>query len=450
MKTKIFIAFLIVILCSLLTSLIFELLIIEDFDDYVKGVKEDQFYWVLASIEGSYSNGWDKKALSEPIHWAMMLGLDIKVLDSEGREVISSKEVMDSLSGTMQQRMKGLLHIHMAEGEYDKYPLFYNGKNIGTLLSRPFQKDILREKESIFKKRARNFVIISFIIAGTGSLVIAMLLSRYLSKPLTELKSAAESITRGNFDVSLKLKTKDDVGKLSESFHIMVESLKKEEKLRKHLMSNIAHELRTPLTIAKSNIEAIEDGIISPEKGIYNLKGEIERLIRLVNGIEDLTTAEASFFVRGSMEEFNLKDFLIDMIDELMPAFKEKDLQISILKNEDIRVFSDIEKLEKIVRNIISNSLKFTEKGGIWIDYGIVENYFYIEIKDSGIGISEKEIPLIFDRFYRAEGVKAPGLGLGLAIVKELVDIMGGKIEVRSEVGKGSIFRVYLPREIKK
>ncbi|MEW6739531.1 MAG: HAMP domain-containing sensor histidine kinase [Nitrospirota bacterium] len=447
MKTKIFLAFIIVILAALLSNFIFEWLIIKDFDNYVNGVKEDQFYWILASVEGSYSDGkWDTKALSESIHWAMMLGLDIKVLNADGHEVISSMEVMDSLSDTMKRRMKALFHMHMTEGKYEEYPLYIEGKNIGKLLSRPFEKDVIKEKEAVFRMRSRNFILVSFLIAGGGSLVIALFFSRYLSKPLTDLKTAAESIAKGDFNVTITPKTGDEVGRLSESFNIMAESLRKEEELRKRLMSNIAHELRTPLTITKSHIEAIEDGVIESGKGLENIKGEINRLIRLIKGIEDITTAETSFFTKGEVAEVNLKEFISELSEELRPAFKEKRLDITIAKEDDLMVVTDIEKLEKIIRNIISNSLKFTEKGGVWIDYGTEESDFYIEIRDSGRGIPENEMPHIFDRFYRIEGSRTAGLGLGLAIVKELVNVMGGKIEVESKVNEGTTFRIYLPR----
>lgn len=447
MKTKIFLAFIVVIFAALLSNFIFEWLIIKDFNNYVNGVKEDQFYWILASVEGGYSDGkWDTKALSESIHWAMMLGLDIKVLDEKGNEVISSHQVMDSLSDAMKQRMERLFHIHKQEGKYETYPLYMRGKKIGILLSRPFEKDILKEKEFIFRKRAKNFILVSFLIAGCGSLVIALFFSQYLSKPITNLKSAAESIAKGDFNVKITTTTADEIGKLSKSFNIMAESLQKEEQLRKHLMSNIAHELRTPLTIIKTHIEAMEDRIIEDtQKGLENIKSEVNRLIKLVKGIEDIATAEASFFTKGELTEVNIKEFLSELSEGIRPTFKEKGLEIILDAKKDLTITTDTEKLEKIVRNILSNSLKFTEKGGVWINYGISENNFYIEIKDSGKGIPENEIPLIFNRFYRIEGSGTGGIGLGLAIVKELVNVMGGKVEVESKVNEGTTFKVYLP-----
>ena len=456
MKTKIFLAFIAIILAALLSNFIFEWLIIRDFDNYVNGVREDQFYWILASVEGSYSDGkWNKGSLSESIHWAMMLGLNLKVLDNAGKEIISSHEVMESLSESMKRRMDEHFHIHTheADGKFIDYPLYAKGKKIGALLSQPFQKQEIQEKESIFKKRTKNFLYVSFLIAGGGSLLIAFLLSRYLSKPIMDLKMAAEKIAGGDFLVRTSASSHDEIGKLSAAFNKMAESLQREEELRKHLFSNIAHELRTPLTILKTHADAVADGVIDREKGLENIKNEIDRLIKLVKGIEDITMAEASFFVKGETAEINLGEFLSGICDEMLPAFKQKGLDIKMLRADDLFISTDIEKLERITRNIISNSLKFTEKGGVSIDYGTEGEMFFIEITDSGRGIPDNEIPLIFNRFYKGANYPIPlltsggeeGVGLGLAIVKELVEVMAGRVEVKSILDEGTTFRVSLP-----
>ncbi|NCO83576.1 MAG: HAMP domain-containing histidine kinase [Nitrospirae bacterium] len=458
MKTKIFLAFIAIILAALLSNFIFKWLIIRDFDNYVNGVREDQFYWTLASVEGSYSDGkWNKGSLSESIHWAMMLGLNVKVLDNAGKEIISSHDVMESLPESMKRRMDEHFHVHAheAEGKFTDYPLYAKGKKIGTLLSQPFQKQEIKEKESIFKKRTKNFLYVSLLIAGGGSLLIAFLLSRYLSKPIMDLKKAAEKIAGGDFKARTSAASHDEIGKLSAAFNKMAESLQREEELRKHLFSNVAHELRTPLTILKTQAEAISDGVIEREKGLENIKNEIDRLIRLVKGIEDITIAEASFFTNGEMAEINLREFFMGICDEMLPAFKQKGLDIKILRADGLFISTDIEKLERITRNIISNSLKFTEKGGVSIDYGTEGEMFFIEIRDSGRGMPEGELPLIFDRFYRGGNITPSvppllkgdegGLGLGLAIVKELVEVMAGRVEVKSTIDKGATFRVFLP-----
>ncbi|MCC6346972.1 MAG: HAMP domain-containing histidine kinase [Nitrospirales bacterium] len=446
MKTKIFLAFITVITAALFSNFVFHWLIIKDFDNYVKGIKEDQLYWILASVEGSYNGGrWEKASLSETIHWAMMIGLDIRIVDTNGREALSSQDVLDSLSGAMMKRMHDLFHIQRTEGPFEKHPLYLKGRQVGTLLTRPFQKEALQEKERIFKERARDFINISLLIAGGGGLLIALLFSQYLTKPLTLLKDAAEKITKGDFSIRIRPRSRDEVGELSESFNRMAASLQKEESLRTHLMSNIAHELRTPLTIMKTHSEAVMDGVIGDcGKEMRNIHTEIERLIRLVKGIEDITTAEASFFAKGEEAEIDLGEFLAGIAGEMQPLFREKGLSLTAATGDTILVVADVEKLERIVRNILSNALKYTEKGGVRIGCGKQEDDFFVEVYDSGRGIPEQEIPLIFNRFYRAEGSKNSGLGLGLSIVKELVEVMGGRIDVQSRPGEGSCFRVYL------
>lgn len=446
MRTKIFLAFIIVIFSALLSNFIFEYLIIKDFDNYTESVKEDQYRWVMASIEGNYSDrGWDRDMLSESIHWGMMLGLDIKVLDASGQEIIASHESMASLSDTMKQRMEELFHVHKTEGEFKEHAVIIKGEKVGTVLVRPFQKELLKEKEIAFKNRAQYFLYMSILIVGVGLILMASLFSRYLSRPITDLKTAAEKIAKGDFDVRINPLSTDEVGMLSESFNSMAGSLKKEEELRKHLMSNVAHELRTPLTIMKTQIEALTDGVVSTEEGIENIRSENERLIRLVEGIEDITAAEASFLGKVEETSINLKVFLSGLIREMHPAFEGKGVKIELIRGDDLFVVSDVGKLEKIIRNIISNALKFTEKGGVWVDYGISENDFFVEIRDSGRGIPEEELPLIFDRYYRLERTKSGGLGLGLAIVKELITVLGGRIEVKSVLGAGTTFEIFIP-----
>lgn len=448
MKTKIFFAFVLIIFISLLINFVFEKLILHDFDNYINSVKADQFKWIAVSIEDSYQNGaWNKKALSESVHWAVMLGLHLNVLDPEGQEIMSSEDVIESLSHTMHQRMEELFHIDKIKNRFNDYPVYVENKKIGAIRYYYFDKKELKQQESIFKKRTANFLYITLLISGAGLMLLAVFITQFLSKPLIRLKDAAERIAKRDFTARTASISDDEIGKLSRTFNTMAESLEKEESLRKHLMSNIAHELRTPLTIVKTQAEAISDGIIDEKKGLENIKNEIEKVINLVKGIEDVTAAEAGFFAKAKETELNLKEFLGGLIDEVLVSFKKKGLYIKLAKQQDLVIVVDDEKLEKTVRNLLSNAYKFTEKGGVVIDYGAEKNNFFIEIKDTGSGIPESELPHIFDRFYRAGETQTAGLGLGLSIVKELVEVMLGKIEVKSKAGEGTSFIIYLPMD---
>ncbi|MBF0559154.1 MAG: HAMP domain-containing histidine kinase [Nitrospirae bacterium] len=448
MRTKLFLAFISIIFAALASTIVFESLILKDFDSYVHGVKEDQIYWIVASVEGGYRDGkWDEQILAESIHWAMMMGLDIKILDMQRNEIVHSHHVMASLSPEMKHRMEELFRLDKgSDCKYDEYPINSNGSRIGTLRACSFRKKELAEKEAIFEGRVRHFLYIYILIAGAGSLLIGLMFTQYLSKPIRLLKKASEKIASGDFAVTISADSSDEVSDLAKTFNKMAASLQKEEQLRKRLMSNIAHELRTPLTIMKTHAEAMADGIMTDtSKGTENITNEIERLIKLVKGIEDITAAEASFFTRGEAVEINLREFLSGIAGDLSPLFQARGLFINIMEKGDLTVSADVEKLERILRNIISNALKFTETGGVNIDYGIEKSRFFIEISDTGRGISENDLPHIFDRFYRSGERDAEGLGLGLAIVKELVDIMEGIISVKSTPGKGSTFSISLP-----
>jgi two-component system sensor histidine kinase BaeS len=448
MRTKLFLAFVVIILTALLSTIIFEFMIVKDFDNYVSGVREDQIHWITVSVEGGYKNGkWDSIKLSEPIHWAMMQGLDINIVDAQGTEVSPSHDYIHSLSPSMQQRMEELFHIHANTSQpYTDYPIYSEGRQIATLKARTFQKKTLAEKEAAFKDRVRYFLYFYLLIAGIGTILIGLFLSQYLSKPLRSLKKASEQVGERDFSVRISSVASDEVGDLSRTFDRMAESLQKEELLRNHLMSNIAHELRTPLTIMKTHVEAITDGIIKDSrKGLMSIGDEIEKLISLVKGIEDITAAEASFFSRGKAEEISLKAFLTGIMEDIIPSFIECGLTLQLLPENDLIVNVDTEKLERIIRNLLSNALKFTDKGGVTIDYGAANGKFMIVITDTGRGISGEDLPLIFNRFYRSADSGVEGLGLGLAIVKELVTVMGGNIEAGSRLGKGSVFKIVLP-----
>lgn len=448
MRTKLLFAFIVVIVIALISNLIFERLVMDDFDEYIKGTREDHLYWVLATIEGSYGDsGWNMNLLTEAVHWGMMLGFDIRVEDREGREVTTSRRVMDSLPSAMKRRMEAIVHSHSAEGEYEKYPLYVEGRELGTLYVRPLVREgPIRVKGAIFKERGRSFLLISFLFAGISAVGMAVFLSLYLSLPLRRLKLAAERVANGDFSIRVKPVSRDEIGGVAERFNYMAEALEKEELLRKRLTSNIAHELRTPLAVMRAQTEAMIDGVVETrEEGLENIRSEIEKLTRLVEGIEDLTKAEASFFSQGEYTRIDLKEFLRGLGSSMEPIFLEKGLQLTVAERDGMEVLADLDKLERILKNVISNALKYTERGGVLLNYGKDRKEYFVEVRDTGMGIHEDEIPKIFKRFYRGRGTPDKGVGIGLALVKELVDIMGGRIEVSSKVSEGTSIKIWLP-----
>lgn len=449
MRTKLFLAFIFIILLALLSNIVFERLIIEDFNDFISGTEEDHIYWIMATVEGSFKNGqWDSQLLGEALHWSMMLGLEAYVADMSGKRILSSTEVHDEMSPNMMKRMHSLLKLPSGIGEFNWYPLYVKGEEIGKLYVRPIEKlGLMPLREEMFRKRGREFLLISFLIAGGGALFLSVLFTMFLSNPIRRLTRSAEKIAEGDFSVSgqrAHKKIKDEIDRLTETFNYMAEALRREDALRKHLTSNIAHELRTPLTVIKGNLEAIEDGIISdPNIAMKNITSEIERLISLVEGIEDITRAEASFFKRGNMEEIRLKEFIESIAEGMKKIIEGKGLYLK-LDGPAMTVETYPEKLHIILKNLLTNAYKFTDTGGITIAWGKGQpesgGDFYIAVEDTGKGMGDRELSKIFDRFYK--GADSGGKGLGLAIVKELAEVIGGKVEVESALNKGTRFTI--------
>jgi len=449
MRTKLFLAFLFIIFLALFSNVIFEKLIIDDFNDFVLGHEEDNIYWLMASIEGSYQGkDWDMSMLKEALHWGMMLGLETYVEGNDAQRVLSSSDVLSKMNPNMMEKMTSFLNLSSSLGDFIWYPLYLKGDEIGKLYVRPIERlGTIPLKEEIFRDRGREFLIISFLIAGGGALLISIMFTIFLSKPIRRLTASAEKIANGDFSVNepvTRRKKKDELDKLTESFNYMAEALRREDALRKHLTSNIAHELRTPLTIIKGNLEALEDGVISdPKVVIDSIRTEIDRLVSLIEGIEDITRAEASFFKRGDQEEVDLQEFIQSVSGSVISMLNDKGLYLKT-DGPKLIVKANPEKLHIILKNLITNAFKYTDTGGITINWGKSDNEdregYFFTVSDSGKGIEEKDLPKVFDRFYK--GKDSEGKGLGLAIVKEIVDAMGGKIDIKSGHEQGVSIRV--------
>ncbi|MCI4626251.1 MAG: HAMP domain-containing histidine kinase [Candidatus Magnetoovum sp. WYHC-5] len=453
MRSKLFFAFILVILTALISNVVYKELIIDDFNDFISGDKEDRIYWIMASVEGSYdvnNQSWDMVHLKEVLHWGIMLGFESYVEDSSGMKIVASTEVLPSLKSTMYKRMSSMFELPNGVGGFAWYPLYVYGNEIGTLYARPLKRlGLMPAKEEEFRSRVERFLKTSFLIAGGGALVLAVLFAAYLSYPLRLLTKQAERLSQGDLTFAAQIKeTKkrlskktDEIVRLTGAFNYMIEALTRQDTLRRHLTSNITHELRTPLTIIKGNIEGIEDGIIEdPNTALRNIKTEVHRIIELLEGIEDITRAEASFFQKGKAVDIDLKEFIESIVETMNNLCIKKRLSIKTI-GRAMMVKTYPEKLHIVLKNLLSNAIKYTKEGEIiitWAEYST--EGFLISVKDTGRGIAEAELLKIFERFYKGEA--SSGKGLGLSIVKELVEVMDGEVEVQSVVNKGSVFTV--------
>ncbi len=301
-----------------------------------------------------------------------------------------------------------------------------------------------------FLNRIRNSLIFGGLIAIGISIILSFIFSRYIERPIVDLKEGVKRVSRGDFNFSIKKESDDEIGELVDDFNLMVKKLKNLEEIRKDLVSKITHEISTPLTGIAGFVEAIEDKII-PEneipKIVKTIKEEVERLTKLIDDLRNYSFIESINF-KLNFEDINLKEEIEYILEIIKNKYKDKNIKIEI-SLEQILIKGDKKRIKEIFINILDNAFKFSkENGTVYIKNYKDRNYAYVSIKDEGIGIDKEDLNKIFTKFYRGKNAElngTKGTGLGLLITKELVEAHKGKIEIKSEKDKGTEVIVSFP-----
>ena len=440
---KFFVLFLVVSVVALSSALIMREVMVQDFRGYLEGQVEDRAYWITTSLESTYEKYgvWANPEIIENTIWALMLGFDMRLHDTDGNFIIDTEGAANTLSPLVRKRIEAIseLRVRDTKDKYQPYALFYAGKEIG----RVELKFLRSKKEMTFITRSNRLLFLTLLALGGFAVLLSVIFSRRLTNPIHGLTEGVTAIAEGNLRSRVVMSGKDEISRLSAAFNRMAQALELQESLRKKLTSHIAHELRTPLSAIRGELEGMIDGFMPMDKDhLQSLYAEIGRLRSILEGIEELSQAEASSLTLNK-QIVELRPFLDNIVGRFFRIFQDKGVTIHLQCDDRLRVCADPDKLSQIVINLLSNSLKATDKGGsVRIDATGNASEVIIEVIDNGCGIKQEDLPFIFERFYKAsEG----GLGLGLAIVKELVESHGGKIEVRSEYGKGATFTLSLP-----
>jgi signal transduction histidine kinase len=222
---------------------------------------------------------------------------------------------------------------------------------------------------------------------------------------------------------------------------------------RKRFVSDASHELKTPLASVKALIESLinskNQDITFYKEILKDVNGELDRMTRLVNDLLELARMDKIKAVKVRKSE--ISEIILDVIESLFPLAKTKDINLKFEGKNNVFAEVDPDRFYRMVYNIVENGIKYTNEGGnVMVSLEEDENNIYLTVADNGIGISEENLPKIFERFTRvdtARSKKSGGFGLGLAIAKEIIDIHEGKVTVVSKVGEGTVFKISLPKK---
>lgn len=268
--------------------------------------------------------------------------------------------------------------------------------------------------------------------------------------PIDQISLTARRISAEDLSARLNIPvTNDEVGRLTQTLNDMLARLDDSFQRERQFTNDASHELRTPLTAMQAILGMIREKRRTPEEyeqAFDDLFEETDRLRTLVENLLHLARGDKQ--KANPFEEVNLSILLKDVSDTLHPLAEAKNLSLHCEIPENLIILGDSDELIRLFVNLLDNAIKYTERGEIKISATNNEKSVEVKVADTGIGIPAEHIPHIFDRFYRVEESRTMhGAGLGLTIAKEIVNDHGGKIEIQSEIGKGSVFTVSLPRK---
>jgi signal transduction histidine kinase len=296
------------------------------------------------------------------------------------------------------------------------------------------------ETHAMFVASVHSYLIDASIVAAILAALLSFLLTRTVLRPLSQMNEVSQHIAAGDYTARVEVRSQDEVGQLGHAFNRMADNLEKIERLRRTMVVDLAHELRTPLTSLRGYLEAIDDGVVDPStETLRILQDEIMRLVRLVESLNQLTKADAA---RAYLErqEVDLLALIGQALELDRFAFGSRGIDVeTAFPDTSLTVNADRDKLFQVLRNLTQNAWQYTPTGGrLRVAVAVEPRAVTVSFANSSSGLSDEDLPLIFERFYRAEKSRSResgGAGIGLAIVKELVEAHGGSVGVARDGG---------------
>ncbi|HEY8034368.1 MAG TPA: ATP-binding protein [Methylobacter sp.] len=330
------------------------------------------------------------------------------------------------------------------------HPIYYQAKTVGFLGLLP-GKTVNHDSEIHFMERQSEAFIWIALLMYFLSASLAWLLTYTLGRPLKRIATATKALAAGSYDIRLPVESSDELGQLALNFNDMAAALEQSEQSRRRWVADISHELRTPLAVLRGELEALQDGIRPlTAEAIDSLFGDVMRLNRLTEDLYQLSLSDQGALSYRKVL-VNPVEILIEDLAALKPEFQNKQINIKWTNNlsDPVCIYADPDRLSQLYRNLLNNSANYTDSNGqLAITVFRKADKLVLIFSDTEPGVSEHELPKLFDRFYRIESSRNRyhgGAGLGLAICSNIVEAHNGTIQAHSSSLKGLAIRIELP-----
>lgn len=459
LRTQLSLGFATIILITVaLISLVSNFLITREFENYMANQQKKNSFEIANSVSMQYDGetGWNVDYIHGLGMYALNDGYIVKVYDQNNAVVWDAEshdmEYCHQMMQGILERMEQLKSEKKGQFITQSYELQHDGTEIGWAEITYYSPYYFDENAFDFVRSLNLILLVIGSIALIGAVCAGTVLASRIIKPIVQAKKTADRIAEGDYSSRADGTAKtQELKELNTSINNMAEQIERQEALRKQLTSDVAHELRTPLTNISTQLEVVLEGIFDPtEERLQGIYEEIQRLSVLVSELEKLQQIENNVIERT---EFDLLDLTRDTARAFEVEINKKGLSLNVL-GESVQVFADERKMRQVISNLLSNAIKYSfENGKIDIAVKRCGDNAVLSVKDDGIGISEEDKQLIFERFYRSDksrNRKTGGVGIGLTIANAIVKAHGGTITVKSEEGKGSIFTVIFPADSRK
>ncbi|GHU79486.1 sensor histidine kinase [Clostridia bacterium] len=459
LRAQLSLAIVIVVLVSVaLISFLSNILIARRFENYIAEQQELRAVSItdnLAQYYNRLTNAWDLLSIHALSMYALDDGYFIKVSDVRGATVWDVENHDMILCQQTMMDIMNRMEAHGSSGEFvsANYDLAVNGQKIGTASIKYFGPFFLSESEFSFISALNWILIVIGILSLAFALAVGWFLARRLVRPIRKTADIAQAIAEGRYDIQFESETNTlELYKLVSAVNYLSSALAKQETLRKQLTADVAHELRTPLTTLGTHLECMVEHVWEPTpERLRSCHDEILRLSKMVADLERLESVES--------DNLNLDRSRVDLLpltktvcDNFAGQLTSKNQRLRIEGISAI-VIIDKDRISGVITNLISNAVKYTPMGSeisVFIRDAFATVLLIVE--DNGPGIPDADLPLIFERFYRADKSRnrgTGGAGIGLAIVKSVVAAHGGTVNAENRADGGARFTVTLPKGTK-
>ncbi|MDD5806997.1 MAG: HAMP domain-containing sensor histidine kinase [Eggerthellales bacterium] len=327
-----------------------------------------------------------------------------------------------------------------------------DGTVIGSVRMWVYGSEMLLSKtDQAFRQQSYQAMMFAALIATALACVIGFGFARALVNPITRMTRTAAQLRDGNLDARTNFEGTDEIAVLARTFDAMADNFQRSQKRERQLTTDVAHELRTPLMAIRSTVEAIQDGVFEADEerlGIIN--EEVQRLSRLVDAILKLSRLENGSIPMNE-QAINVGELVRPLVMSHEAFVADAGLDLEFEAEDDVFIFGDRDMIRQATANLISNAVRYTPEPGkiaVVVRKDERKGEALIAVRDTGIGLTEEEARMVFERFWRAEESRerqSGGLGIGLSVVKEIINRHSGWVEVEGEKGVGACFTLHIP-----